>query len=114
MNKQLLERSVNENFSGGEKKYNEILQMLLLNPTFIIFDEIDSGLDINAKKLIMKEILQLKKKNKTILIITHSEKILKNLKPNYIHLLVNGEIKKTGNSTLLFEIEKNGYENIQI
>ncbi len=90
--KNLLNRSLNTGFSGGEKKKNEILQILLLNPKLIILDEIDSGLDKNTIKKIILIINKLKKKNKSFLIITHNKKLIKYTKPNYIHLLKNNKI----------------------
>lgn len=111
MNENLLDRNVNENFSGGEKKYNEMLQILTLDPKLLILDEIDSGVDMDAIKIITSNLLKLQKK-KTIILITHYEKLLKLLKPNYIHVLLNGKLVKTGNFSLLKDIEKKGYANL--
>lgn len=109
MNPKNLERSLNVGFSGGEKKKNEILQMLILNPKLAILDETDSGLDVDAIKTVSKGIEMFKNENNAVLIITHNTKILHNLKVDYVHVLVNGKIVKTGNQELAKEIEDNGY-----
>ncbi len=109
MNKSLLGRDVNVGFSGGEKKKNEILQMLALNPKLAILDETDSGLDVDAIRLVSQGIEMYKNENNAVLIITHSTKILQALKVDYVHILVNGKIVFTGDSTLAKEIEQNGY-----
>ncbi len=108
--KKFLKRSLNKGFSGGEKKKNDILQILLLKPKIIILDEIDSGLDINSLNLILKIINKLKKKNKSFLIITHNPKIIKNLNINYIHIIYKGKIIKSTNKDISKIIEKNGYK----
>ena len=109
MNPQYMERSLNVGFSGGEKKKNEILQMLVLNPKLAILDETDSGLDVDAIRTVSKGIEMYKNENNAVLIITHNTKILSNLKVDYVHILVNGKIVKTGTSELAKEIENNGY-----
>ena len=109
MNTSYAERSLNVGFSGGEKKKNEILQLLVLNPKFAILDETDSGLDVDAIKTVSKGIEMFKNENNAVLIITHNTKILENLKPDFVHVLVNGKIVKTGDSSLAKEIEENGY-----
>ncbi len=109
MNPKNLERSLNVGFSGGEKKKNEILQMLILNPKLAILDETDSGLDVDAIKTVSKGIEMFKNENNAVLIITHNTKILHSLKVDYVHVLVNGKIVKTGNQELAKEIEDNGY-----
>ncbi len=109
MNPKNMERSLNVGFSGGEKKKNEILQMLVLNPKLAILDETDSGLDVDAIKTVSKGIEMFKNKNNAILIITHNTKILHSLKVDYVHVLVNGKIVKTGTQELAKEIEENGY-----
>ena len=109
MNTEYAERSLNVGFSGGEKKKNEILQMLVLNPKLAILDETDSGLDVDAIKTVSKGIEMFKNENNAILIITHNTKILHNLKVDYVHVLVNGKIVKTGTGKLAKEIEENGY-----
>lgn len=105
-----MERSLNVGFSGGEKKKNEILQMLVLNPKLAILDETDSGLDVDAIKTVSKGIEMFKNKQNAVLIITHNTKILHSLKVDYVHILVNGKIVKTGNEELATYIEQNGYE----
>ena len=102
-------RSLNVGFSGGEKKKNEILQMLVLNPKLAILDETDSGLDVDAINTVSKGIEMFKNKENAVLIITHNTKILKNLKVDYVHILVDGKIVKTGSQDLAKEIEENGY-----
>lgn len=109
MNPQNMERSLNVGFSGGEKKKNEILQMLVLNPKLAILDETDSGLDVDAIKTVSKGIEMFKNNNNAILIITHNTKILHSLKVDYVHVLVDGKIVKTGGQELANEIEENGY-----
>ena len=105
------ERSLNVGFSGGEKKKNEILQMLVLNPKLAILDETDSGLDVDSIKTVSKGIEMFKNKENAVLIITHNTKILHNLKVDYVHILVNGKIVKTGTQELAREIEDNGYKS---
>lgn len=105
-----LTRSLNVGFSGGEKKKNEILQMLVLNPKLAILDETDSGLDVDAIKTVSKGIKMFKNDNNAVLIITHNTKILHSLKVDYVHILVDGKIVKTGTQELATEIENNGYE----
>lgn len=107
--KELLIRSVNESFSGGEKKRNEILQMLLLDPTFIILDEIDSGLDIDSLKLVFTTLNKFKNEKKSMLIITHYSNILNYINVDYVHILKNGKIETSGDKNLAYKIEKNGY-----
>ena len=102
-------REFNVGFSGGEKKKNEILQMLLLNPKLAILDETDSGLDVDAIKTVSKGIKLFKNDNNAVLIITHSTKILSELEVDKVHILVDGEIIKTGDSSLAKEIEQEGY-----
>ena len=109
MNPKNMERSLNVGFSGGEKKKNEILQMLVLNPKLAILDETDSGLDVDAIKTVSKGISMFKNDDNAVLIITHNTKILHSLKVDYVHILVNGKIVKTGNAELAREIEENGY-----
>lgn len=110
----MIHRSINKDFSGGEKKKNEILQMKLLKPKFIILDELDSGLDVDSLKIVSKNINKYLKDNKdcSILIITHYPRILEYIKPDYVHILKDGSIKKTGDMKLALEIEKNGYQII--
>ena len=111
MDKGLIHRSLNVGFSGGEKKKNEVLQMKLLKPSFIILDELDSGLDVDSVKIVAKNILDYKKENPnvSILIITHLPKLLEYLKPDYVHVLINGNILETGGYELAKKIEEDGY-----
>ncbi len=105
-----MERSLNVGFSGGEKKKNEILQMLVLNPKLAILDETDSGLDVDAIKTVSKGIEMFKNENNAVLIITHNTKILYSLNVDFVHVLVNGKIVKTGTQELAREIEEKGYK----
>ena len=109
MNPKYMERSLNVGFSGGEKKKNEILQMLVLNPKLAILDETDSGLDVDAIKTVSKGIEMFKNQDNAILIITHNTKILHSLKVDYVHVLIDGKIVKTGGQELATEIENDGY-----
>lgn len=113
MDKGLIHRSLNVGFSGGEKKKNEVLQMKLLKPSFVILDELDSGLDVDSVKIVAKNILEYKKENPntSILIITHLPKLLEYLKPDYVHLLINGNIYETGDYQLAKKIEEFGYND---
>ncbi|MGN1013427.1 MAG: Fe-S cluster assembly ATPase SufC [Clostridia bacterium] len=110
MNPKLIERNLNVGFSGGEKKKNEILQMLVLEPKLAILDETDSGLDVDAIRIVSKGINMYKNDENAVLIITHNNRILENLKVDYVHILVDGKIVKTGTEKLAEEIEKEGYE----
>jgi len=105
-----IERSLNVGFSGGEKKKNEILQMLVLNPKLAILDETDSGLDVDAIRTVSKGIEMFKNDQNAVLIITHNTKILHSLKVDYVHVLVDGKIIKTGGQELASKIEEEGYE----
>lgn len=111
MKPEFLNRNLNEGFSGGEKKRNEILQMLLLTPKLVILDEIDSGLDVDAIKIICEGIINNLEKEASLIVITHYPKILNYLKPNYVHIMINGKIIKTGNMELVEELENAGYES---
>ena len=110
----MIHRHINKGFSGGEKKKNEVLQIKVLKPKFIILDEIDSGLDVDSLKIVCKNINEYLKENKdtSLLIITHYPRILEYIKPDYVHIMNNGKIEKTGNFKLALEIEKNGYTSI--
>lgn len=110
MNPEYAERSLNVGFSGGEKKKNEILQLLMLHPKLAILDETDSGLDVDAIKTVSKGIEMFKNSENAVLIITHNTKILHNLKVDFVHVLVDGKIVKTGSAELAKEIENGGYE----
>ena len=113
MNKDYMNRELNVGFSGGEKKKNEILQLLTLNPKLAILDETDSGLDVDAINIVSEGIKLFKNDDNAVLIITHGTKILKSLDVDYVHILVNGKIVKTGDSSLAKEIEENGYKNYE-
>ena len=108
----LLSRSINEGFSGGEKKKNEILQMKLLEPKLSILDETDSGLDIDALRIVADGVNSYKNKENAFLIITHYQRLLDYIKPDYIHVLSAGKIIKTGNADLGEQLEKTGYANL--
>lgn len=110
MSPTFLSRNVNEGFSGGEKKRNEILQMILLDSELAILDETDSGLDIDALKIISTGINKFMNPSKAILLITHYQRLLDYIKPNYVHVMQNGKIVKTGSAELAKELEKKGYE----
>ena len=106
-----LNRQLNVGFSGGEKKKNEILQMSILNPKLSILDETDSGLDIDALKIVANGVNSLRKKNNAFLIITHYQRLLDYIKPDHVHVLMNGKIIKSGGPELAIELEKKGYES---
>ena len=108
-----LSRNVNEGFSGGEKKRNEILQMILLDSELCILDETDSGLDIDALKIVADGVNALRSKNRSFLIITHYQRLLDYIKPDFVHVMVNGSIVKTGCSKLAQELDKIGYKEFQ-
>ena len=113
MNPAFLERSVNEGFSGGEKKRNEILQMALLEPTLAILDETDSGLDIDALRIVANGVNQLTKPDNAVLMITHYQRLLDYIVPDYIHVMEGGRIVTTGGKELAFELEERGYDWIK-
>jgi len=106
-----LNRHLNVGFSGGEKKKNEILQMSILNPKLSILDETDSGLDIDALKIVSNGVNSLRNKKNSFLIITHYQRLLNYIKPNFVHVLIDGKIVKSGNFDLAVELEKKGYES---
>ena len=108
----ILTRQLNVGFSGGEKKKNEILQMTILEPTLAILDETDSGLDIDALRIVSDGVNSLRNKNRSFLIITHYQRLLDYIKPDFVHVLVKGKIVKTGCSDLAKELEKDGYEGV--
>ena len=107
-----LSRQLNVGFSGGEKKKNEILQMSILEPKLSILDETDSGLDIDALKTVADGVNSLRKKDNSFLIITHYQRLLNYIKPDFVHVLMNGKVVKSGGPELALELEKKGYENI--
>ena len=108
---EMLKRSVNEGFSGGEKKRFEILQMSILNPKLSILDETDSGLDVDAFKIVTKGINNLKNGKSSFLMITHYERLLNHIVPDYVHVMVDGKIIKSGDKSIAEYIEQNGYYN---
>jgi len=110
---EMLKRSVNTGFSGGEKKRYEILQMSILNPDLAILDETDSGLDIDALKIVTEGVNKLKTKSNSFLIITHYQKLLDYIKPDFVHVMNNGSIVKSGGSEIASEIEKDGFQKFQ-
>ena len=108
----ILSRQLNVGFSGGEKKKNEILQMSILNPKLSILDETDSGLDIDALKIVSEGVNALRSKESSFLIITHYQRLLDYIKPDFVHVLINGKIVKSGGSDLALELESKGYESL--
>ena len=108
----ILSRQLNVGFSGGEKKKNEILQMSILNPKLSILDETDSGLDIDALKIVSDGVNSLRNNHNSFLIITHYQRLLNYIKPDYVHVLKEGKIIKSGNFELALELEKKGYESL--
>jgi len=113
MKSDMISRSLNEGFSGGEKKRNEILQMLILEPEVIILDEIDSGLDIDALRAVSEGINKMKDGKRTFLVITHYSRILDYIEPDYIHVLKDGRIIKTAGPELVVQLEESGYDTIE-
>ena len=109
MDEAFLHRSVNAGFSGGEKKRNEVLQMLLLEPTLSVLDETDSGLDIDALQTVAKGVNSLRHKNRSFIVITHYQRLLDYIVPDVVHVLSNGQIVKTGDKTLALDLEEKGY-----
>ncbi len=110
MNPTFLERSVNEGFSGGEKKRNEILQMALLEPTLAILDETDSGLDIDALRIVASGVKKLAKPNTATLLITHYQRLLNEITPDFVHVMSGGRILRTGGGELATKLEESGYD----
>jgi Fe-S cluster assembly ATP-binding protein len=105
-----LSRSLNEGFSGGEKKRNEIFQMAMLEPSLAILDETDSGLDIDALRIVANGVNKIKSSSNAIVIITHYQRLLDHIIPDYVHVLQDGKIAKSGNKELAFELEEKGYD----
>src|ERR1700684_2600041 len=112
LNEDLLKRSVNEGFSGGEKKRNEIFQMAVLEPKLAILDETDSGLDIDALKVVSNGVNKLKTKDNAQLVITHYQRLLDYIIPDFVHVLYNGRIVRTGGKELALELEEKGYDSL--
>jgi Fe-S cluster assembly ATP-binding protein len=110
MDEAFLSRGVNEGFSGGEKKRNEILQMLMLEPRLAILDETDSGLDIDALKVVANGVNTLRSPQRSVLLVTHYQRLLDYIVPDYVHVLVRGRIARSGDKTLALELERRGYD----
>jgi Fe-S cluster assembly ATP-binding protein len=113
MNQSLLSRSLNEGFSGGEKKRNEIFQMAMLEPKFAILDETDSGLDIDAIRIVANGVNKLRNKDNAVLVVTHYQRLLNYIVPDFVHVLYDGRIVKSGTKELAFELEERGYDFIK-
>ncbi len=109
LSENFLQRAVNEGFSGGEKKRNEVLQMLMLEPRFIILDETDSGLDIDALQMVGQSVNSMRHPKRAILVVTHYQRLLDFIKPDYVHVMSHGKIIRSGNSELAKELESKGY-----
>ena len=107
---QLVSRAVNEGFSGGEKKRNEIFQMMMLNPKLAILDETDSGLDIDALRIVADGVNRFKNEGNAVLLITHYQRLLNYIQPDFVHVLADGKIIKTGDKSLALELEEKGYD----
>jgi Fe-S cluster assembly ATP-binding protein len=110
MNEAFLDRPVNVGFSGGEKKRNEILQMAVLSPRLALLDETDSGLDIDALRIVSEGVNKLKSPDNAIILITHYQRLLDYIKPDFVHVLAHGEIIETGDSSLALKLEEKGYD----
>ena len=110
LDKSFLSRSVNEGFSGGEKKRNEIFQMAMLEPTLSIMDETDSGLDNDALRIVSEGVNKLKNENNAFVVITHYQRLLNYIVPDFVHVLSNGRIIKSGGKELAYELEEKGYD----
>ena len=110
MDQSLLSRAVNEGFSGGEKKRNEILQMAVLEPRLAILDETDSGLDIDALRIVANGVNKLRSKDRAVIVVTHYQRLLNYIVPDFVHVLYNGKIVKSGTKELAFELEDKGYD----
>ena len=108
-----LSRSINDGFSGGEKKRNEIFQMAMLNPKLAILDETDSGLDIDAMKIVANGVNKIRDNHNAILVITHYQRLLEYIVPDYVHILFDGKIVKSGDKNLALKLEKEGYDWIK-
>ena len=113
IDRKFLSRSLNEGFSGGEKKRNEIFQMAMLDPKLAILDETDSGLDIDALKIVANGVNKLKSKDNAVIIITHYQRLLDYIVPDFVHVLIDGKIVKSGAKELAYELEEKGYDWIK-
>ena len=113
IDQKFLSRSINDGFSGGEKKRNEIFQMAMLEPKLAILDETDSGLDIDALKIVANGVNKLKNQDNAVMVITHYQRLLDYIVPDYVHVLFDGKIVKSGTKDLAHELEKKGYDWIK-
>ena len=113
IDRKFLSRSLNEGFSGGEKKRNEIFQMAMLEPKLAILDETDSGLDIDALRIVANGVNKLKSKDNAVVVITHYQRLLDYIVPDFVHVLYDGKIVKTGDASLALELEAKGYDWIK-
>jgi len=113
MNKKLTSRSVNEGFSGGEKKRNEIFQMAMLEPSLCLLDETDSGLDIDALRIVANGVNKLRDEKRSFLVITHYQRLLNYIVPDYVHVMYGGKIVKSGGKELALKLEEQGYDWIK-
>jgi Fe-S cluster assembly ATP-binding protein len=113
LNKEFLTRSINEGFSGGEKKRNEIFQMAMLDPKLCILDETDSGLDIDALRIVANGVNKLRRADNAFLVITHYQRLLDYIVPDFVHIMYDGKIVKTGDKNLAIELEEKGYDWIK-
>jgi Fe-S cluster assembly ATP-binding protein len=113
MDEKLMNRSVNEGFSGGEKKRNEILQMAVLEPKLAILDETDSGLDIDALRIVAKGVNAMRSPERAMVVVTHYQRLLNYIVPDFVHVLVNGRIVRSGGPELALELEERGYVDIE-
>lgn len=114
MNSELSSRSLNEGFSGGEKKKSEMLQLMVLEPEFAILDETDSGLDVDALKMVGDTINRFRTKNRGVLIVTHYQRLLRYVRPDFVHVMIHGKIVESGKAELADELEGSGYERFKI
>lgn len=112
MDESFLHRNINQGFSGGEKKRNEILQMQLLEPTLALLDETDSGLDVDALRIVGEGINHLRAENRSFVMVTHYQRLLDHVKPDFVHVLADGQIKTSGDFSLAMKLEKEGYEGL--
>ena len=113
INQDLMKRSLNEGFSGGEKKRNEVFQMLMLEPNLALLDETDSGLDVDALKSVGDVVNRMRNDDRSFLIVTHYQRLLDHIKPDHVHVLIKGKIVQSGGYELVKKIEENGYESFE-
>jgi Fe-S cluster assembly ATP-binding protein len=111
INPNLVKRSLNEGFSGGEKKRNEMLQLEVLKPTLAVLDETDSGLDVDALRIVAEGVNSMRSPERSFIVVTHYQRLLNYITPDVVHILVNGKIVKAGGAELALEVEKNGYKS---